>query len=242
MTELTIQTADGRCPAFELTPPAAASPWRAVLFCMDGIGIRPALFALGERLASAGYFVLMPDLFYRAGPYTAPDPKQLFSDPAVRQAWFTKISQVVNATLMIRDAASFLAHLAAEPRVQPGPVGVVGYCMGGRLALTIAGNHPDRIAACAAYHPGQLVTDGADSAHLAAPRIRARVYIGRASDDPSFDDQHLAVIEQALSGVDHVIETYPAKHGWVPSDTPVHDPAAAERHWQTLLALLAETL
>jgi carboxymethylenebutenolidase len=124
--------------------------------------------------------------------------------------------------------------------VVPGKIGATGYCMGGRVALTAGGHFPDRFSAIAGYHPGNVATDAADSAHLVAPKIKARVYIGRASEDPTFPDDMLARLESALNegGVAHTIETYPARHGWVPSDTPVHDVAAAERHWQTLFALL----
>ena len=84
---MTIQTRDGDCPRVVLPSGAGDGPWPAVLMYMDGIGYRPALFGMAQRLADAGTLVLLPDLFYRAGPYEAPDPKTLFSDPAIRQAW-----------------------------------------------------------------------------------------------------------------------------------------------------------
>jgi carboxymethylenebutenolidase len=150
------------------------------------------------------------------------------------------VSQHASLEKLLRDTAAFLAHFAGEADVRPGKIGVTGYCMGGRLALCAAGHFPDRFAAAAAYHPGGLVTDAPDSPHLLAPKIRARVYVGGASEDQNFTDAQKQKLEEALTsaGVDHVLETYPARHGWVPSDTPVHDPAAAERHWQTLFALL----
>jgi len=60
---------------------------------------------------------------------------------------------------------------------------------------------------------------------------------------PGFTDEHAPELERALTDahVDH-LELYPAKHGWVPQDTPVQDTAAAARHDSTLAALLAETL
>ena len=92
----------------------------------------------------------------------------------------------------------------------------------------------------ASYHGGRLATDAPDSPHLLAPKIKSRVYVAGASEDASFTDAMKARLELALTqgGVDHVIETYPAKHGFVLRDTAAHDAAAAERHWQTLLALL----
>ena len=74
---------------------------------------------------------------------------------------------------------------------------------------------------------------------------KARIYVAGAIEDPSFPDDMKARLEAALTdaGVTHTVETYAgARHGWVPSDTPVHDPKAAERHYETLFALLDATL
>ncbi len=116
--------------------------------------------------------------------------------------------------------------------------------MGGRLSLYAAGHFGDRIAAAASYHGGALATDAPDSPHRLAPRMTARIYVGGAIEDRGFDDAQKARLEAALTdaGVDQVIETYQAHHGWVPSDTPAHDPAAAERHWTTLFELFGGTL
>jgi carboxymethylenebutenolidase len=239
---VTIQTRDGRCDASVFRPQGqGAGPWPAVLFFMDGIGIRPALFAMGERLAAHGYFVLLPDLFYRAGPYESPpDLAKFFSDPEARKAWFEKFVGAVTQAGVESDAEAFLAFLAAQPDVKQPKIGVTGYCMGGAFALATAGNFPERVAAAASYHGARLATDQPDSPHLLAPRVKARVYVGGATDDASFPDDMKQRLDDALTAakVEHTIETYPAKHGWVPSDTPVHDPAAAEKHWRTLLALL----
>jgi carboxymethylenebutenolidase len=243
-SQVTITTADGACAAHVFTP-SSPGPWPGVILFMDGIGIRPALFDMASRLASTGYYVLLPDLFYRAGPYTAPDAKQLFADPELRAAWFKKVSSAGGQANAMRDTRAFLDHLAAQPDVIQPAVGVTGYCMGGALALAAAGHYPDRIVAAAAFHPGNLAKlDTPDSPHLLAPKIKARVYVAGAIEDQSFPDDMKQRLDDALTsaGVDHVIETYPARHGWVPSDTPVHDAAAAERHWQALEKLFDATL
>ena len=241
--QIEIETDDGRCPA-HVFHPDGAGPWPGVLLYIDGIGMRPALVDMGARLATAGFYVLMPDLFYRAGAYTAPDPKQLFADEAVRNAWFKTAFQHVSGDKTMRDTRAFLAHFAAQKQVKSGKLGVTGYCMGGRMALLAAGTYPDRIAAAAAYHPGNLANDAPDSPHLLAPKIRARVYVGAAMEDQSFPEEQKQRLDKALTDahVDHVIETYQARHGWVPSDTPVHDAAQAEKHWQTLTALMRDAL
>ena len=128
--------------------------------------------------------------------------------------------------------------------MKPGRVGTTGYCMGGFMSLSAAGTYPDRIAATASYHGGRLATDAPDSPHLLAPKIRSRVYIAGAIEDATFTDEMKARLEDALTkaGVDHAIETYPAKHGWVLRDTLAYDEAESERHYETLLAFFDETL
>jgi carboxymethylenebutenolidase len=243
MSRIDIATRDGTCPCYEYSP-AGTGPWPAVLVFMDGLGIRPALQELAERLAGNGYFVLLPDLFYRGGPYPPMDARAIFSDPVKRNMLREKFFVHATPANVISDTAAFLAHLAGHPQVKPGPIGTTGYCMGGGMSLRAAGTYPDRIAAAASYHGGRLATDDADSPHLLSPHIKARVYVAGAIEDPGFPDDMKARLEDALAKarVDHVIETYPALHGWVFRDTPVYDAAAAERHWQSLIALLRETL
>jgi carboxymethylenebutenolidase len=116
--------------------------------------------------------------------------------------------------------------------------------MGGRLALIAAGTYPEAIAAAASYHGGRLASDDPDSPHRLAPGMKARIYVAGAIEDPSFPDDMKERLEKALTdgGVDHKIETYPARHGWVFPDVPVYDAAASERHWQTMLALFESEL
>lgn len=233
-----ISTADGTCPSYVFTP-KGDGPWPAVLLYMDGLAIRPALFEMAERIAEHGYFVLVPDLFYRSGPYEPFDPKTVFSDPEKRKELVEKFISKASTANIMRDTEAFLAFLASRDDVKQGGIGTVGYCMGGSPALAAAGVFPDRVVAAASYHGSRLVTDAPESPHALAPKMRARVYVAGATDDANFTDEQKATLIDALTkaGVDHVVETYPAKHGWVPRDTPVHDPACAERHWQTLFAL-----
>jgi carboxymethylenebutenolidase len=243
LNKIEIKTASGSCPSYVYRP-AGEGPWPGVLVFMDGIGIRPAMLELGEKLSMHGYFVLLPDLFYRSGPYEPMDPHTLFTDPEKRRVLMEKFFAHATPANIMSDTSAFLDYLAAQADVKPGRVGTTGYCMGGLMSLTAAGTYPERIAATASYHGGRLATDAPDSPHLLAPKIKSRVYIAGASDDQTFPDEMKERLERALTaaGVDHVIETYPAKHGWVFRDTPVFDAAAAERHWRTLLALLEAVL
>jgi carboxymethylenebutenolidase len=239
MIETTIQTDDGQCPSYVFRP-EGAGPWPAVLCFMDGIGIRPAMLEVGRRLSTYRYFVLLPDLFYRAGPYEPMNAHTVFSDPAQRKLLMEKFFASVSLGRTMADTRSFLAYLDAQPDVERGGIGTTGYCMGGRMSLVAAGTYPDRVVAAASYHASNLATGAPDSPHLLAPRIKARVYVAGAIEDAGFSDEQKARLDEALTkaGVEHAVETYPARHGWVPTDTPVHDPECAERHWKTLVALL----
>jgi carboxymethylenebutenolidase len=243
MSAIEIKTKDGTCTSYVYRP-AGSGPWPAVLVFMDGLGIRPAMLEVGERLAAHGYFVLLPDLFYRSGPYEPMDPHSVFTDPEKRKVLMEKFFAHATQANIMSDTRSFLDYLAAQPDVKPGPIGTTGYCMGGLMSLTAAGTYPDRIAAAASYHGGRLATDAPESPHLLAPKIKARVYVAGAIEDQGFPDEMKARLGGALTkaGVDHTIETYQAKHGWVFRDTPVYDAVAAERHWQSLALLLDATL
>ena len=243
MNKIDIKTQHGICPSYVYRP-AAGGPWPAVLIFMDGLGIRPAMLELGERLATYGYYVLLPDLFYRSGPYEPMDPRVVFTDPDKRKILMEKFIGPATQANIMSDTRAFLDYLAGQSDVKAGGIGTTGYCMGGLMSLTAAGTYPDRVVATASYHGGRLATDAPESPHLLAPKIKSRVYIAGAIEDQSFPDDMKERLEEALTnaGVDHKIETYEAKHGWVFRDTPVYDAAAAERHWQTMVALFEAKL
>lgn len=241
-TELQIETADGRCPT-HVYHPSGSGPWPGVIMYMDGIGMRPALMEIAERIANSGYYVLLPNLFYRVD-FDASNGMKVFTDPDLRKDLMTRVMPSASAANVMRDTETLFAHLAAQRAVKDAPIGVTGYCMGGRLAVYAAGYFGDRIAAAASYHGGGLATDAPDSPHRLAPHMTARVYVAGAIKDPNFDDAQKARLEQALTDADvaHTIETYNAMHGFVPRDTPVHDEVATAKHWETLLALFAAEL
>ncbi|HVE87577.1 MAG TPA: dienelactone hydrolase family protein [Myxococcales bacterium] len=239
-TEGQLKTADGTCPVSIFRPDRGGGPWPAVLFYMDGFGPRPGLFQMGERMAAHGYYVLLPDLFYRLGPYQTP-PFDVFADPVKRQHWVGTYIASANQANVMRDTRAFLDFLSGQPDVKQPRVGTTGYCMGGGLSLSAAAFFPDRVVAAASYHGGRLATDAPDSPHLLAPKMTgARIYVAGAVEDASFTDEAKRKLEDALTraGVDHTVVTYEgAYHGWVPPDSPVHHPEAAERHWATLFEL-----
>ncbi len=237
MAKIDIKTRDGVCPSYVFHP-EGAGPWPAVLVFMDGLGIRPAMLEVGERLATHDYYVVLPDLFYRSGPYEPKDPHSVFSDPEKRKVLMEKFFAHATPANIMSDTRAFLEHIATQAQVTQGAIGTTGYCMGGLMSLSAAGTYPDRIAAAASFHGGRLATDAPDSPHLLAPSMKARVYIAGAIEDPSFPDEMKARLEEALTraNVKHTIETYPARHGWVFRDTPVYDSAASDRHMKSMVA------
>jgi len=243
MRQIDIRTRDGVCPSY-VAHPAGAGPWPAVLVFMDGLGIRPAMLELGDRLASQGYFVLLPDLFYRSGPYAPMDPHTVLSNPDQRKVLVEKYFTPASPANVMSDTGAFLEYLGTQAEVRPGGIGTTGYCRGGLMSLLAAGTYPERILAAASYHGGRLASDEPDSPHRLAARMKARVYVAGAIEDPVFPDDMKRRLDEALTaaGVDHLVETYPARHGWVFRDTPVYDAAAAERHWQSLTSLFEATL
>ncbi len=243
MQTLEITTRDGVCRSYVFRPDGHG-PWPAAIVLMDGPGIRPAMFEIADRLSQSGYVVLLPDLFYRAGPYPPMDTRVVWANAELRNAHRDTYMSTATPANVMSDMAAFLDYLDDAPDVRSGPVGIVGYCMGGRLALIAAGTYPDRIAAAASYHGGGLANDQPSSPHLLAPKMKAKIYVAGAIEDANFPDDMKARLEEALTnaGVDHVVETYPAKHGWVPSDMPVHNPAEAEHHWRTLIPVFDDAL
>ena len=147
-----IKTRDGESEASVFRPDLGEGPWPAVLVYQDGRGVRQALFELGQRIASAGYYVLLPDLFYRAGPFQPPHPVAFSKDAELRKQWQTKYMATATKSNVRSDTEAFLAFLAQERDVSSLSIGTTGYCMGGGLSLSAAGNFPDRVVAAASYH------------------------------------------------------------------------------------------
>jgi carboxymethylenebutenolidase len=216
-----------------------------VLFYMDGLAIRPALFEMGERLASNGYYVLMPDMFWRLGPYEPLDPKKVMNDPELRQELFTKFLGSTDPERAMRDTGAFFAWLDKQPKAKADKVGTTGYCMGGSMSLRAAAAFPERVVAAGSFHAGNVVTDAPDSVHRLAPKIRAKVLFAAGDQDQYHPEEAHETFAKAMAdaGVDGVFTIYRgALHGYAPPDTHVYDREASERHWREMLALFGETL
>ena len=212
-----------------------------VILYHDAFGPRPALFQMAQRIAGWGTTVLVPDLFYRLGPYDF-DAKTAFGNDATR-AQLMGMMKATTQAQTLADGAVFLQVLT-DAGVS-GDVAVVGYCMGGARALNAAATYADRVVAAASFHGGNLASDQPDSPHLKAGALKAQVYVGTAGVDNSFPPEQSALLARALreAEVDHVIECYKGvSHGWTVPDSAVYDFGGSERHFRRLQALFSEAL
>ena len=233
-----VPTSDGVADAYLSRPDDHAHP--AVLFMIDAIGLRPRIEEMADRIASRGYTVLAPNVFYRAG--RAPVlPVPDFADAESRTSFWQSLRPLMEQLTperIERDGRAYLDYLAT---IAPGPVAIAGYCMGGRLGWWIAAAYPDRVVALGGFHVGGLVTDAPNSPHLSADQLRAELYLGHADQDANMSPEQIAALEQALddAGVSYRSELYSgAMHGYTMSDAAVYDEQAAERHFAELFALL----
>jgi carboxymethylenebutenolidase len=241
----TVTTPDGTCTVHLFTPdgPESQVPWPGVVMYPDAGGVRDTFGQMAAKLAGFGYAVLLPDVYYRNGDWAPFDMVTAFTDEQERKRLFAMIGSLT-PDKVTADAIAFFDYLAARPEVAGERFGVCGYCMGGRISVTVAGRVPDRVAAAASFHGGGLVTDTADSPHLLADRISATVYIGGAENDASFTADHAEQLDKALTaaGVRHTIEWYQAAHGFAVPDNAPYDAASAERHWAAMTEVFGSTL
>lgn len=230
-----VTAGDGVAQAY-LATPAEGGEHPAVLLYMDAFGLRPQIERMAERLAAEGYVVLAPNVFYRDA-----EADLATTDFDILRGYM----KALTPDAVERDARAYLDFLAARDDVADGPVGITGYCMGGRLTMLTAGRLPERVAAAASFHAGNMATDAPESPHRLADRIRAEVYVAHADQDRSMPPEQVERLEAALeaAGVAYRSEVYAgARHGFTMADLEVYDEAAAERHWRELLALLDRAL
>ena len=246
-----IKTPDGTCDAAFIHPKSGSHA--GVLVWPDAFGLRPATRDIGKRLAAAGYSVLVPNPFYRVSKAPFTDASgfdfQNQADMAKLRPLMASVNAPGNAE---KDAAAYVAFLDAQKEVDKAKkIGTQGYCMGGPLVMKTAAALPDRVGAGASFHGGGLVTDGPDSPHLLAPKIKARMYFGIASNDDARQPDAKDKLREAFAAakVPAEIEVYAgALHGWCMPDmptqngAPIYNKADAERAWGKLLALYKTAL
>lgn len=245
-TMVDVPTPDGVADSY-LVLPDGDGPFPGVILYEDAFGLRPRLEEMCDRIAERGYAVFAPNILYRGGRCPQFD-LALLSDPDRRGELFGKVMPQIQALTGERirsDARSYLDFFAAQDGVGPGPVVLVGYCMGGRNAVRTAVDYPDRVAAVGSFHAGGLVTDEPDSVHKRVGSITGELYLAHADNDSSMTPDDVKTLESALdaAGVRYTSEVYQgAGHGFTMSDTAAYDEAGERRHWVNLFELLDRAL
>src|SRR4029450_2727692 len=247
-TNVDIKTPGGTCDAAFFHPPTGSHP--AWIIWPDAFGLRPSLREMGRRLAGSGYSVLVVNPFYRVtkAPVVEDASNFNFSDPPQRAKLTPLMGSIGADGAVERDAPAFVAWLDSQPQVdKTKKIGTQGYCMGGALVVRTAAAVPNRIGAGASFHGGGLVTANPNSPHLLAPKIKARMYFGIATNDDMQQPDAKTKLKEAfdVAKVPAEIEVYSqAQHGWCVSDMPkqpngqpIYSKPDAERAWAKLLAL-----
>ena len=240
MTKIEAAFPRGTCPVYAFGPDDKSAP--LVLFFPDAFGQRPASFAVAEELAASGWRVLMPDFFYDHRPYEPLTPKSLFEEGPERDRLMQLFMSVTMAKVD-EDVAAMIK--LAEERSDPGAhFAAVGYCMGGRYALS-AVTASARVKFAGAFHASNIAPAQGDSPHLRFGQAKGRIYIGVAGIDPTYGAEEHGRLALALreADTDHVIETYHGMgHGWVYPDLSIYDEAGAKKHIRRIKEHFAEMI
>ncbi len=236
--ELDVVTAEGEMKTF-IFHPESDGPHPVVLYLMDAPSIRPQLKDMASRLATAGFYVMLPYLFYRGGPFREFGMSD--EDMHARR----DLMASVTPTNIISDAEALLAVADGDPAARGGKVGAVGFCMSGGLTLALAKAMPDRVAAAASIHGAWMVRDAPDSPHLGVDEIKAEVYLGWAHDDPTAPVAELDQLRASMdaAGVRYTYDLYTdAVHGYAPRGTDRYNRFASEQHWERVHSLMRRNL
>lgn len=232
-TEVDLTTPAGTMKTF-VYHPEGGGPHPLVMYLMDAPSIRDTLKDMASRLATAGYYVMLPYLFYRAGPYREWDV-----DDFDMHDRFEMMSTVSPDGIVV-DAAALLAHADADPAADTSRFGAVGFCMSGGLTLSIAKAYKGRMMAAAGIHPARPVRDTPDSPHLDLDGVTAEVYFGWPDADPTAPEELRPIMTGALdaAGLTWTMDTYSdAVHGYAPAGRRYHR-YASEQHWERVHDLM----
>jgi carboxymethylenebutenolidase len=240
--EIEIPTPDGTCDGF-LYWDDDGRPRPGVIHLTDIAGIRPSHHEMARRLAEAGYCVLLPNVFYRNGRPPMFDFTPSPGDERTMKR-FAELAAPLTPEAMQHDAAACVDFLAGQESAAKGPIGVVGYCFTGAMAMRMAAVRPEKIAAAASFHGGGLFTETPASPHLVLSRVKAQLYFGHASKDRTMPEEAIAKLDRALEawGGEYESEVYEAFHGWTVSDSPVFDREQCDYAFEKLTALFGRTL
>ena len=240
---LDIATQDGAMETF-LCHPERGGPFPAVMLLMDAPGIREELRDMARRLGTVGYYVLLPNLYYRAGRDTIYVPDVLEKGSA-EQARMRAVRTRMTIPPVMEDVGAMLGFIDRQDAASRGPVGAHGYCMSGPYALAAAARFPDRVVAAASFYGTWLVNDAEESPHLSLDKVKGELYVACAEHN---ELAPLPMVEELRglfrrAGTAGELELYPGvHHGFAFPQRKIYDKQAAERHWERLIALYRRRL
>src|SRR5437868_2987039 len=238
--QVEIPTKDGSITTF-ICHPERGGPHAVVLFYMDAPAIREELRDMARRLATSGYYVMLPNMYYRAGVMEL-GPLPADPESPERKRMF-QLMNSINIPMVMEDTNALLAYAEGQSAANTRIVGTVGYCMSGRYAINAATHFPDRVKAAASIYGTHLATDQPDSPHLAASKTKAELYFACAETDIYAPQEIIDKVAAGMKGSNNEVEVYPGTHhGFAFPKRPVYHRDAAERHWERLLALYRRNL
>jgi carboxymethylenebutenolidase len=237
-----IPTKDGAATTF-IVHPERHGPHPVILFFMDAPAIREELRDMARRIAAVGYYVMLPNMYYRQGVMEMADLPPLEAD-AARERMFGFMNSLTMPGVM-DDADALLDFADRDPAAGKGPIGALGYCMSGQYAVNFAARWPQRVGAAASIYGVRLVTDQADSPHLCAAKAAGELYFACAEHDTWAPLEMVQALDQSIKSrsLNAEVELYRGvHHGFAFPQRPVYDKPSAERHWERLFALWRRNL
>jgi carboxymethylenebutenolidase len=234
-----IPTADGAMNTF-VVHPDEGGPFPVVLFYMDAPGKREELHDMARRIAAVGYFVVLPNLYYRR---TRDYWLKERTEPAM--AVMFEHMRTLGMKTTVCDTEAMLRYVDAQPQADAKRIGAVGYCMSGPFVVWAAASHPERLRCIASIYGANMVNDKPNSPHRMVGQLRCESYFACAEIDKWASRADIEVLQAALKevGVPHRVEWYPgAEHGFAFPQRHCYDKPSAERHWSRLFALFDRTL
>ena len=237
---LDIQTTDGAMNAF-ITHPEEGGPHPVVLFYMDAPGKREELHDMARRIATVGYYVVLPNLYYRKTREFV-----MVRDEEGFKRMFAMMEHVTT-DLVMRDTQALLDFVDGRKEADASKLGAVGYCMSGPFVFAAAAHYPERVKCAASLYGVRLATDDADSPHHNAHKVKGELYFGCAETDKYAPKEMIDKLEAHLTlvpGLRSRVEWYPGtEHGFAfPQRAGIFHKQAAERHWERLFALFKRNL
>jgi carboxymethylenebutenolidase len=237
-----IPTKDGKTTTF-IVHPERGGPHPVIFFYMDAPAIREELRDMARRFASVGYYVMLPNLYYRSGVMEiGPLPRDPQSPERKRMF---ELMESLSIDKVMSNTVALLAFAGRQPAAKHGAIGCVGYCMSGQYAINAAARYPDRVAAAASIYGVRLLTDQPDSPHTIARKAKGELYFACAEVDHWMPLDQVEPLRQALKSCDAnaEVELFPGvEHGFAFPARPAYNKEAAERHWERLFALFRRRL